>query len=215
MENKEKILSCAERMFYQRGYDAVGVQEIAAAAGVTKPTLYYYFGSKRGLLDALLENKFEVLYEEIRNAQQIRGIRGKLHELARSYYRLWCREHDFYMLMMALSYAARENESYQAVHPHIQGMYRYVTQLFEDSSAELGNMNGRQEQFALSFIGIINQYLMTCSDRDVEASGNALQQEQDAEGTEGLRPSEDPGKREAQLQQLDALVNQYMHGIFS
>ena len=157
MENKEKILSCALRMFYQRGYDAVGVQEIAAAAGVTKPTLYYYFGSKRGLLDALLENKFEVLHQEIRSAEDIRGIREKLHELARAYYRVWSREHDFYMLMMALSYAARENESYQAVHPHIQGMYRYITQLFEASSGELGNMNGRQEQFALSFIGIINQ----------------------------------------------------------
>ena len=32
--------------FMPRGYDAVGVQEIAQKAGITKPTLYYYFGSK-------------------------------------------------------------------------------------------------------------------------------------------------------------------------
>lgn len=47
MDNKEKILQCALELFYARGYDAVGVQEIAETAGVTKPTLYYYFGSKK------------------------------------------------------------------------------------------------------------------------------------------------------------------------
>ena len=39
--------------FYEKGYDAIGVQEIADAAGVTKPTLYHYFGSKYGLLQAV------------------------------------------------------------------------------------------------------------------------------------------------------------------
>lgn len=54
MDNREKILNCALELFHARGYDAVGVQEIAETAGVTKPTLYYYFGNKRGLLEALL-----------------------------------------------------------------------------------------------------------------------------------------------------------------
>ena len=46
MENKERILECALELFYAKGYDAVGVQEIAERSGITKPTLYYYFGSK-------------------------------------------------------------------------------------------------------------------------------------------------------------------------
>ena len=54
MENKENILKCALDLFYAKGYDAVGVQEIAEKAGITKPTLYYYFGSKYGLLETLL-----------------------------------------------------------------------------------------------------------------------------------------------------------------
>ena len=64
METKEKILSCAEELFYLKGYDGTGVQEIAGQAGITKPTLYYYFGSKRGLLDQLLETKFNKLLRE-------------------------------------------------------------------------------------------------------------------------------------------------------
>ena len=50
MDNREKILNCALELFHARGYDAVGVQEIAETAGVTKPTLYYYFRNKRGLM---------------------------------------------------------------------------------------------------------------------------------------------------------------------
>ena len=46
MENREMIMRCAKTLFYAKGYDAVGVQEIVDKAGVTKPTLYYYFGSK-------------------------------------------------------------------------------------------------------------------------------------------------------------------------
>ena len=54
MDNRENILTCALELFYQRGYDAVGIQEICQAAGITKPTLYHYFGSKYGLLEVLL-----------------------------------------------------------------------------------------------------------------------------------------------------------------
>ena len=53
--NREKILLCAQRLFFEKGYDSVGVQEIVDTAGITKPTMYYYFKSKQGLLACLLE----------------------------------------------------------------------------------------------------------------------------------------------------------------
>ena len=48
------IARVAARLFADRGYDATSVREIVEAAGVTKPTLYYHFGSKQGLAEALL-----------------------------------------------------------------------------------------------------------------------------------------------------------------
>ena len=66
MDNREAILNAALHLFYARGYDAVGVQEIVDSAGVTKPTLYYYFGSKRGLLETLLKGRCQKLEEEMR-----------------------------------------------------------------------------------------------------------------------------------------------------
>jgi AcrR family transcriptional regulator len=48
------IARAAARLFASRGYDATPVRAIVEAAGVTKPTLYYHFGSKEGLAQALL-----------------------------------------------------------------------------------------------------------------------------------------------------------------
>ena len=39
MENRMLIMECAKELFYEKGYDAVGVQEIVDRAGITKPTL--------------------------------------------------------------------------------------------------------------------------------------------------------------------------------
>ena len=69
-ENREMILQKALELFAGRGYDAVGVQEICAAAGITKPTLYHYFGSKRGLLDALIGHYTQGLNRAISAAER-------------------------------------------------------------------------------------------------------------------------------------------------
>ena len=49
------IARTAAKLFSSQGYDATSVREIVEAAGVTKPTLYYHFGSKEGLAQALLK----------------------------------------------------------------------------------------------------------------------------------------------------------------
>ncbi|MCK9795716.1 TetR/AcrR family transcriptional regulator [Isoptericola sp. 4D.3] len=49
-----RILDAASRLFYSRGLHAVGVDTIAAEAGVTKKTLYDRFGSKEALVVAYL-----------------------------------------------------------------------------------------------------------------------------------------------------------------
>ena len=59
------IARAASRLFAGRGYDATSVREIVEAAGVTKPTLYYHFGSKEGLARALLCDPHEALIEKL------------------------------------------------------------------------------------------------------------------------------------------------------
>jgi AcrR family transcriptional regulator len=54
-ERRELILESAGRLFGERGYTHTSLDEIASAAGVTKPILYRHFDSKKALYLALLE----------------------------------------------------------------------------------------------------------------------------------------------------------------
>jgi len=51
------VLDVASRLFYDRGIRAVGVDTIAAAAEVTKKTIYDQFRSKDALITAYLERR--------------------------------------------------------------------------------------------------------------------------------------------------------------
>ena len=56
----------AARLFASRGYDATSVRTIVEAAGVTKPTLYYHFGSKEALAQALLTDPMNAFVATLR-----------------------------------------------------------------------------------------------------------------------------------------------------
>jgi TetR/AcrR family transcriptional regulator len=55
----ERILTTALDLFAKKGYDATAVREICEAAGITKPTLYHFFGSKDGVFQALVCTGFQ------------------------------------------------------------------------------------------------------------------------------------------------------------
>jgi AcrR family transcriptional regulator len=60
-ERRALIIEAAGRLFAERGFDAARLDEIAAAAGVTKPILYRHFSDKTALYLALLERHREDL----------------------------------------------------------------------------------------------------------------------------------------------------------
>jgi TetR/AcrR family transcriptional regulator len=59
MTNRTTILETALAFFAAFGYEATGTLEICDAAGVSKPTMYYYFKSKHGLMEVILTENFE------------------------------------------------------------------------------------------------------------------------------------------------------------
>jgi TetR/AcrR family transcriptional regulator len=56
--SRSAILDAAERVFAARGYDAASLGEIAAEAKLSRGTPSYFFGSKEGLYQAVLERAF-------------------------------------------------------------------------------------------------------------------------------------------------------------
>lgn len=59
MARDRQILSVAERLFFERGYGAVGVDLIGAEAGVTGPAIYSHFRGKADILAALFDEAMD------------------------------------------------------------------------------------------------------------------------------------------------------------
>ncbi|MDF2709435.1 MAG: TetR family transcriptional regulator [Nonomuraea muscovyensis] len=63
--NRAAVLEAAARLFAEHGVEAVSMDQVAAAAGVGKGTLFRRFGDKAGLAAALLDTRERVLQEAI------------------------------------------------------------------------------------------------------------------------------------------------------
>ncbi|MDR3906692.1 MAG: TetR/AcrR family transcriptional regulator [Fusicatenibacter sp.] len=186
-------MNSALTLFYESGYDAIGVQQIVDSAGVSKPTLYYYFGSKQGLLEALLNEHFQPMEQKLIEASETgKNIPEKLYRIARAFFNGASEDPKFHMLMMALFYSGRKSEGFRTVYPMIDRFYHLCVDVFDNASAELGNMNGRQEQFAVGFSGILMHYLMMTAGDQSDLSNLVVRDEE-----------------------VYRLVHQFMYGIYS
>jgi AcrR family transcriptional regulator len=79
---KERIRAAALRLFAERGFHAVSVRHICTLAETTLPMVYYYYGSKKGLHDSLLEEAVERRLRRLRLAKRVDGeLDGRLRAI--------------------------------------------------------------------------------------------------------------------------------------
>lgn len=57
-ETAAAILEAADELFGERGYDAVSIRDVTERAGVQKALVFYYFRSKEGLFQQVLERYY-------------------------------------------------------------------------------------------------------------------------------------------------------------
>ncbi|MEM7435997.1 MAG: TetR/AcrR family transcriptional regulator [Myxococcota bacterium] len=54
---RERLLGAGAELFYAKGYNAVGVQEVCRAASAHKGSFYYFFDSKEALMTAIIAER--------------------------------------------------------------------------------------------------------------------------------------------------------------
>lgn len=167
MDTKDNILEQAINLFYLKGYNNVGIQEIVESSGITKPTLYYYFGSKKGLLESIINTKTSGLIKDIEDViNKSTNVKTALEQTSRVYLDFSAKNTKIYYLMLQLMYTAKDNEAYLIMKPYLLWQRKTFVDLFLKYKDQLGNMNGRQEQFARVFIGILNEYAIMLEEKD-------------------------------------------------
>lgn len=188
--SKERILNCALALFSDRGYDGVGIMEICTEAGITKPTLYYYFSSKEGLYEALWQKEFEPLRQALtdtaaytpRPAEYERDVLPVLVAVIQAYTDFSESHPAFFRLLASLMFSPDGSPATVIARTYRTFQYDLFRSLFTDMARAHGNLNGKEELLSVTFPGMIFSYI---SIKDTAHFG------------------------------AEAVARQFMHGIFS
>lgn len=87
VRSPDRILNKALDLFSAKGYDATSVREICEAAGITKPTLYHFYGSKEGVYRALVEGSLEGFRRDLsRRLEEPGSPTERLKRVARGFF---------------------------------------------------------------------------------------------------------------------------------
>ncbi len=104
---RAQILRAALKHFANAGYAATSVQQIVGDAGVSKPALYYYFGDKAGLFEALVN---EALDERLRVMQEAaargKNFRGQAQEILTALFEHFQKNRELTRIAFSTAYAA-------------------------------------------------------------------------------------------------------------
>lgn len=169
MDNRENILACALKLFASKGYNAVGIQEIVDSAGITKPTLYHYFGSKQGLLEEILKTNFHSFFMLMENtAVYNHDLPLTLMETAKAMFRYAGNHPLFYRFQLSLSFSAPDSVEQEIITPYNMKLYYLVEELFLKASEDHGNMKGRHKAYAVTFIGMLNTYILVALNGEIK-----------------------------------------------
>jgi AcrR family transcriptional regulator len=86
-ETRSRILAASRQVIIERGYQAATFQAIAVTAGLSRPTLHYYFASREAIYEALVAESSGFIVEVIAKAQrpntlveQFAALVAALHE---------------------------------------------------------------------------------------------------------------------------------------
>lgn len=163
MDPKIRLLEEALRLFARRGVDAVGVQEVVDAAGVTKPTLYHHYGSKEGLVKALVDRGFQHLNAALDSLGPYdRDLPGYLERQAGLWIETVRFQPDWFRVQLSLTFLPAENQAAALVRPGTLALQTRLERLYEEAGLQHGNMRNRQRLLAAGWLGTLNHWTGIC-----------------------------------------------------
>lgn len=197
---EERLLAAALPLFGRRGYTAVSVREVARAAGVTTPTLYYYFGNKRGLYLRLLHDLFERRASAIRAAVNGRGDPiMRLRRVLEAY--VWLDRKDavdkeVHLFMLRETYGLGGDLFPDLISEHDASNRRAVKRVLQDGIDAGIFRPVRTEHTAIAILGVMGTFIRRAALGANVRPADGINQVLDVV-VDGLRPREPAADAEA------------------
>ncbi|MDR1540609.1 MAG: TetR/AcrR family transcriptional regulator; helix-turn-helix transcriptional regulator [Clostridiales bacterium] len=188
-------MDAALALFSSKGYESASVSEIVEEAKVGKPMVYYYFGSKEGLLKEIFRANYELFNIRLKEAAEYiprpqkywEDVRPLLARVANAYFEFAKSNPKFYALLLSVSFSPEMASARRASAPHSSMQHEILAEMFMKISESHGNLRGKEMKISRYFYALINS-----------AIGSWM-----------------IGQGEIGKEEAEDLVNQFMHGIYS
>jgi AcrR family transcriptional regulator len=157
---RERLLAAALQLFTQRGYAAATVREIVAAAGVTKPVLYYYFKNKEDLYLELMQEpyvRFGEILEKCRTGGCSAGER--LLILCDRVFHLFVENLDASRLMYAIYYGPPQGAPFVDFEQYHLKLHRVVGEIIAAGVAAGEFRKEPVDDMTVILVGSLNMVL--------------------------------------------------------
>jgi AcrR family transcriptional regulator len=151
---RDRLLHAAIDLFDRKGYAATAVREIVAAAGLSKPALYYHFGSKEGIFRAIMRRAAERLAASREEALHAEGsARARIHALGQGLFAL-VRDEGAVLRLIQSGWNGPPQETppfdTQRIH---RSVYEAVAKLVAEGVRNGEFRAGRLEEMTLALLG--------------------------------------------------------------
>jgi TetR/AcrR family transcriptional regulator len=161
-ETRERILLAAASLFANKGYAGTAVREIVAAAGVTKPALYYYFKNKEDLYVRLLDHATATFLQFVDTALAgPGGVRERMVALYSTIYVLFRERLDAVRLVYSMLYGpqgAAPAYDFSKTHQHLDSVVREILQ----EGVATGELQGENlEEAVFMLLGMMDSLSCT------------------------------------------------------
>ncbi len=157
----EILLEVSLRLFTEIGYENTGVAAIVSEAGVTKPTMYHYFGNKEGLLVSLLDLYGKGMLELFEAELSYQGdVNGSLERLVIAYMNYVKRRPMFFRLYHQLNNSPWQSDSNRLIMPLQNAINNEVLSFFETVAKHHTNLQGKTSWMSFSLIGLMDTYML-------------------------------------------------------
>ncbi len=154
---RQRLLDAALDLFSQKGYTAATVQEIVDRAGVTKPTLYYYFQNKEGIFLELMHQarrSFDTLLAEAR--QEAGSIQGRILRLAQKIYDLFLDRLELARLILSVHYRQEPGTPIFDLEAYAEKVRDHLQELLREGVRRGEFQRHRIEDMTWALLGAIN-----------------------------------------------------------
>lgn len=133
VETRNRILNAARRVVNERGFPAATFQAIALEAGLSRPTLHYYFASREEIYDVLADEAGSAVDNCIARAESHDTLVGSLSALISTMWDLDYRDHSqiAFLISARLEHSRNPNLGYD----RCAGLRSHLGALVEQAAA--------------------------------------------------------------------------------